>query len=180
MKWKLNPKLKEALEWIYCILIAIILALLVRYYIGTPTIVKQPSMYPTLKQDQRLILNRLARTMHTPLKRGDIVTFEAPSQSYISAFEADLSNPIAKYENEPQGFWAKFAYYVLETTKTSYIKRVIALPGEHVKIENRKSVYKWWRVTRRLFARGCYNRLSRRTVYRYSSARRICILDGRQ
>ena len=60
MELRMNPKLKETLEWIYCILIALILALLVRYYIATPTIVKQPSMYPTLKQDQRLILNRLA------------------------------------------------------------------------------------------------------------------------
>ena len=81
MELRMNPKLKETLEWIYCILIAIILALLVRYYIATPTIVKQPSMYPTLKQDQRLILNRLARTTHEELKRGDIVTFEAPGET---------------------------------------------------------------------------------------------------
>ena len=138
MNWKLNPNIKEALEWIYCILIAVILALLVRYYIGTPTIVKQPSMYPTLKQDQRLILNRISRTFKTQLSRGDIVTFEAPSQTYISSFEANLSNPVAKYENEPKGLWNKFVYYVLEWNKTSYIKRVIALPGEHVKIENGK------------------------------------------
>jgi signal peptidase I len=54
-----NPKVKNALEWTYCIIIAVVLALLVRYFVGTPTIVKQPSMYPTLKPDQRLILNRI-------------------------------------------------------------------------------------------------------------------------
>jgi len=32
----------------------------------------------------------------------------------------------------------RFAYYVLEINKKSYIKRVIALPGENVKIENGK------------------------------------------
>lgn len=138
MELRMNPKLKETLEWIYCILIAIILALLVRYYIATPTIVKQPSMYPTLEQDQRLILNRLARTTHEDLKRGDIVTFEAPSKSYIPIYEADLDNPIAEYENEPDGLFSKFVYYVLETNKTSYIKRVIGLPGEHVEIKNGK------------------------------------------
>lgn len=134
----LSPKVKETLEWIYCIIIAIILALLVRYYIGTPTIVQQPSMYPTLKQDERLILNRFFRTIHTTPQRGDIVTFEAPSKSYVSAYEADLSNPVAEYANEPQGLFTKFAYYVLEINKTSYIKRVIGLPGEHVKIEDGK------------------------------------------
>ena len=138
MKSKINPKLKEALEWIGCILIAVILALLVRYYIGTPTIVQQPSMYPTLKQDQRLILNRWERTIKKMPERGDIITFEAPSSNYISAYDADLENPIAKYENEPEGIWNRFCFYVLEVNKTSYIKRVIGLPGEHVKIENGK------------------------------------------
>lgn len=138
MENKINPKLREALEWIGCILIAVILALLVRYYIGTPTIVQQPSMYPTLKQDQRLILNRWGRTIKKMPERGDIITFEAPSSNYISAYDADLENPIAKYENEPEGIWNRFCFYVLEVNKTSYIKRVIGLPGEHVKIENGK------------------------------------------
>lgn len=134
----INPKVRELLEWLCCIVIAVILALVVRYYIGTPTIVKQPSMYPTLKQDQRLLLNRLARTFHEPFQRGDIVTFEAPSTSFVSSYDADSEHPIAKYENEPQGLWEKFSYYVLEAGKTSYIKRVIGLPGEHVKIENNR------------------------------------------
>ena len=32
----------------------------------------------------------------------------------------------------------RFVYYVLETNKDSYIKRVIGLPGEHVKIADGK------------------------------------------
>lgn len=134
----INPKVKEVLEWLYCIIIAVVLALAVRYYIGTPTIVKQPSMYPTLKQDQRLLLNRWARTINDNFERGDIVTFEAPSTTFISSYDADLSYPVAKYENEPEGLWEKFTYYVLESGKTSYIKRVIGLPGEHVKIAHNR------------------------------------------
>ena len=34
--------------------------------------------------------------------------------------------------------FSKFRYYVLEIGKTSYIKRVIGLPGERVQIENGK------------------------------------------
>lgn len=132
----MNEKAKDILEWIYCIIIAVVLALLFRYFIGTPTIVKQVSMYPTLVQDQRLWLNRWGRTMKKLPNRGDIITFEAPSKKTYTYSEINESNPVAKYENEPTGLWNKFVYYVLELGKDSYIKRVIALPGEHVEIKD--------------------------------------------
>lgn len=132
----MNEKVKNILEWIYCIIIAIVLALLFRYYIGTPTIVKMESMYPTLVQDQRLWLSRWGRTTKKLPNRGDIITFEAPSKKKYTYTEIDESNPIAKYENEPTSLWEKFTYYVLEIGKDSYIKRVIALPGEHVEIKD--------------------------------------------
>ena len=134
----MNEKLNDILEWLYCIVIAIVLALLFRYFIGTPTIVKQVSMYPTLVQDQRLWLNRWGRTTKTMPERGDIITFEAPSKKTYTYSEIDQSNPVAKYENEPKNLWNKFTYYVLELGKDSYIKRVIALPGEHVEIKDGK------------------------------------------
>lgn len=134
----LTDKQKNILEWIYCILIAIIIAILIRYFVGTPTVVKQKSMEPTLIQNQRLWLNRWSKTIKQMPKRGDIITFEAPSTSFINLDEADMQNPVAKYENEPSNIFSKFSYYVLEINKISFIKRVIALPGEHVKIENGK------------------------------------------
>lgn len=132
----MNEKVKNILEWIYCIIIAIVLALLFRYYIGTPTIVKMESMYPTLVQDQRLWLSRWGRTTKKLPNRGDIITFEAPSKKKYTYTEIDESNSVAKYENEPTSLWGKFTYYVLELGKDSYIKRVIALPGEHVEIKD--------------------------------------------
>lgn len=134
----MNPKVKNILEWGYCILIAIVLALVVRNFVGTPTIVKQRSMYPTLKPDQRLILNRLVITFHQDLKRGDIITFEAPSVSKVSIEDADMSNPVAIYDNEPKGLLKRFVYYGLEWGKVTYIKRIIALPGEHIEIKDNK------------------------------------------
>lgn len=138
MDEKQKSVLKEIFEWTYCVIIAVILALLVKYYVGTPTIVKQTSMAPTFSPNDRLILNRLYRTLNTEPKRGEIITFEAPSENYASGEQADLSNPVAIYNNEPEGIVSKFFYNVVELGKTSYIKRVIALPGEHIQIKDGK------------------------------------------
>jgi len=134
---KLDPKLKDALEWIGCFIIAIVVIFLGRFFIGTPTIVKQISMYPTLEQDQRLWLNRWGRTIHALPKRGEIITFEEPSKISYSESEIDVKNPVAKFYDRKG--WEWFVDEFLEFgDKRSYIKRVIALPGEHVKIENGK------------------------------------------
>ena len=134
----MNSTDKEILEWIYCIVIALVLAMVFRYFIGTPTIVKMESMKPTLEQNQRLWLNRWGRTTHTLPQRGQIITFEEPAKLEYSAteIEENKSNPVAKY-NETNGVeW--FIKNFLEIGKRSYIKRVIALPGEHVQIKDGK------------------------------------------
>lgn len=132
----MSLNLKEILEWVYCIIIALILAVIFRYFIGTPTVVKQVSMYPTLVQDQRLWLNRWGRTTKKLPQRGQIITFEEPSKITYSYSEIDTKNPVAKYESKSAT--RCFINNFLEIGKRSYIKRVIALPGEHVEIKEGK------------------------------------------
>ncbi len=135
----MSDKIKNILEWVYCIIIALVLALLFRYFIATPTIVKQRSMFPTLKEEQRLVLNRTFRITKKKPQVGDIVTFESPNtkKSLYTAETADQDNPVAIYD-EVHGFLNRFFYYTLEVTKTSYIKRVIATEGQHVVIKDNK------------------------------------------
>lgn len=133
-----RENLKEVIEWIICILIAVILALLVRHYVFTPTVVRQISMKPTMQEYDRLILDRWSITTKKEIKRGDIITFEAPSLDNETISKISRDNPVAVYNNQPKGLLSKFVYYVLESTKTSYIKRVIGVAGDHVLVQNGK------------------------------------------
>ena len=135
MSEETKSKVKNIVEWIVCILIALIIAILFRYFIGTPTVVQQPSMYPTLKENQRLWLNRWVRTTNKMPEKGDIITFEAPSTTILSEEEIK-QNVIARYENQPKNIMNKFTYNVLEIGKISYIKRVIGTPGDHIEIKD--------------------------------------------
>ena len=67
----INEKVKDILEWVLCILIALVLAILVRYFVGTPTVVKQYSMYPTLKDHEILLLKKYDHSF----ERFDIIVF---------------------------------------------------------------------------------------------------------
>ena len=68
--------LNEILEWSLCVILAVVLAVVIRYYLVAPSKVKQSSMSPTLIEGQRIILNRIDKEY----ERGDIITFESPSE----------------------------------------------------------------------------------------------------
>ena len=132
----MDSKVKEVLDWIFWIIVAIVISLLIRYFIGTQTRVEQVSMYPTLKQDQRLWLNRWGRTTKKIPEKGDIITFQEPDKVSYTLDEIDVTNPVAYYKERTGFEW--FKYNFLEIGKRSYIKRVIATPNQHVKIADGK------------------------------------------
>ena len=50
-----NKVVKEILDWVVCIIIAYVLYLIINYFFGTVSGVKQSSMYPTSKNGDKLI-----------------------------------------------------------------------------------------------------------------------------
>lgn len=91
-----NQKVKkEAFEWIKSILLAIVIAVIIKTFIFDTTYVLGYSMYPTLYEKDRLFTNKILYIVDEP-DRGDIVVLEAPDdpeKDYIKrviGIEGDL------------------------------------------------------------------------------------------
>lgn len=120
---------REVMEWILSFFVAFVAAVIIKYFIFTPTLVKQESMTPTILDGERVLINKLVKTFNIEYKRGDIITFEKPLGP------DDNMTGKADY-NKVEGFREFFMHEVLEADKISYIKRIIGLEGDHVYIEN--------------------------------------------
>lgn len=116
-----NKILREVLQWIKAMAIAIVLAILIRGFLFEPVIVDGFSMQNTLQHRDRIILNKILLSF-TEIERGNIVVLEIqPPQFTILTFlnSSDLAKRL------------------LPTfTEVDYIKRVVAVEGDVVDIRD--------------------------------------------
>jgi signal peptidase I len=96
-----NRRHRALLDWAVVIIVALLVAFLVRTFVLAHFVVDGTSMFSTLHDDDRVFVNKLSYRLHDP-NRGDVVVLHQDS----GASERDL------------------------------IKRVIALPGETIEIQN--------------------------------------------
>jgi signal peptidase I len=80
---KMKKKKNEFWEWTKALLIAVLLAAVIRYFLFAPIVVDGLSMMPTLKDQDRMIVNKLSYKIGEP-ERFDIIVFHAPeNRDYI-------------------------------------------------------------------------------------------------
>ncbi|MCQ6274074.1 signal peptidase I [Bacillus sp. V3B] len=76
-------KKNELWEWIKALVIAVLLAAVIRYFLFAPIVVDGLSMMPTLHDQDRMIVNKFSYTIGEP-DRFDIIVFHAPeNKDYI-------------------------------------------------------------------------------------------------
>ncbi|NSW92695.1 MAG: signal peptidase I [Firmicutes bacterium] len=71
---------QEIKEWIYTILIAIILVVIIRTFVLDTRIVPTTSMVPTIIPGDRLFVEKISHRI-SGLNRGDVIVFKPPASS---------------------------------------------------------------------------------------------------
>lgn len=83
-KFVKNPVLREILEWVEVLIVAFILAMVIKTFVIETTEVSGDSMMTTLHHKERLLVNRFIYKFTTP-DRGDIIVFlpDNENRNYI-------------------------------------------------------------------------------------------------
>lgn len=125
--------LKEIWEWVYTLAIAVAIALLIKGFIFDVVKVDGSSMYPTLIDNDRLIVTKLGYTPH----QGDIIILD----SNYKDREKYYDRLAEENDEEKLSFIEKLtasASLPSSLKKKYYVKRVIALPGQTVDLVDGK------------------------------------------
>ncbi len=91
---------------IQILMVAVLLAFLIRTFIAEPRFIPSASMVPTLQLGDRLVVEKVSYQLHPP-ERFDITVFRVPPQLQQDGYQSDQA----------------------------FIKRVIGVPGDRIAIQ---------------------------------------------
>ena len=102
----------ELFDWIYSIVVALCLAMVIHIFLFVPTRVSGQSMYPTLEHGQYLIVSKIGHVFRNAPDYGDIVIIDSRVQrarSWIDDLSEPMKNYIALFDKSGQGHnvWVK-------------------------------------------------------------------------
>ncbi len=112
--------MREVFDWIYSIVVALFLAMLIHIFVFVPTKVSGDSMYPTLTNGEYLIVTKWSHVFRQMPDYGDIVIIDSRThreRTWMDDFTEPLQNYIALFNPSGQGH-------------NVWVKRVIAKGGD--------------------------------------------------
>ena len=98
-KRRKRAAIREIMEWVRSIVLAIIIAVVIRLFLFEVFLVEGSSMYPTLHNHERLIVNKATYSFHEP-EKGDIIVFSySPQRDFIKRVVAVEGDTVEIVEN---------------------------------------------------------------------------------
>lgn len=106
------------------LLIAFVLALLIKTFLVQAFYIPSVSMVPTLQVGDRVLVNKLTYRFHPP-GRGDVIVFQDPNAAPV-------------HRDVVSGFlhWMTDGIGLTTSPEKDFIKRVVGLPGDTVEVTN--------------------------------------------
>jgi signal peptidase I len=128
---KSNPFLAFGREIVELVVVTLLLLIFIRWALAEARYIPSSSMEPTLQINDRLLVEKVSGHLGKPIQRGDILVFYPPP---IELGGHDLSN-------DPLTVLGRLTGLPFLPYEPAFIKRVIGLPGEHIRIARNQGVY---------------------------------------
>jgi signal peptidase I len=122
----LNTFLHEVYEWIYSIIIALAIAMVIHIFFFQPTRVSGESMVPTLHNGEYLMVSKWGHVMGNVPDYGDIVIIDS-RVAYPRTWKDDVAEPMNNYV---AFFNSKYQ------TKNVWVKRIIGKAGDKLEFHD--------------------------------------------
>lgn len=106
------------------LLVAFVLALLIKTFLLQAFYIPSESMEPTLEVGDRVLVNKVVYHLHPP-RRGDVIVFADPKPE-----PQPDRNPLSGFWH-----WLTEGLGVSTSPEKDFIKRVVGLPGETIEIK---------------------------------------------
>ncbi|MFN8658008.1 MAG: signal peptidase I [Candidatus Obscuribacterales bacterium] len=114
------------------VVVTLLILIVIRGLLVEPRYIPSGSMEPTLQAEDRILVEKISKNLGKEAKRGDILVFYPPASQLPGG--KDLSNDPATVLGRLTGL--PFLPY-----EPAFIKRVVGLPGEKIKIKRGVGVF---------------------------------------
>lgn len=124
--------LHELLDWFCTIALALAIALCIKFFLFDIVRVDGPSMYPTLVNNDRLLVTKIG---YKP-QRGDIIILDSTYKNRVAFY-----NEYEEINDTKLNVFSKcILYFSLDhdLKRRYYVKRIIGMPGDTVDIQDGK------------------------------------------
>jgi signal peptidase I len=121
--------IKEVVE---LIVVTLVLLIAIRWTFAEARYIPSSSMEPTLQIEDRLLVEKISGHLGLPVRRGDILVFYPPPSEMPGGHELS---------NDPLTLLGRYTGLPLLPYEPAYIKRVIGLPGDRIRVQRGVGVF---------------------------------------